>query len=131
MLKGLNKRGQGLSTNAIILIVLGVIILVMLILGFTLGWSNLKEYISPSNNVDKVVQACQAACATGSTYSYCTEERELKAPDLGNLASKGTCNDFSTKAYEKYGIGACPGLCPASSEDGKESDGDAQNANTH
>ena len=33
-----NRKGQGLSTNAIILIVLGIVVLVVLIAGIMLGW---------------------------------------------------------------------------------------------
>ena len=47
----MEKRGQGLSTSAIILIILGVVVLVVLIAGFTIGWSALKDYINPSNNL--------------------------------------------------------------------------------
>ncbi|MDP2673180.1 MAG: hypothetical protein Q8O84_05190 [Nanoarchaeota archaeon] len=124
MIRKEDKRGQGLSTNAIILIILGVVVLVMLIVGFTVGWSKLAPWIS-TNNVQTVVTACNTACSTGSVYDYCNLERTLKADDLpeGINEVKGTCQIFSSDEpvngvdYSKYGIEACPTItCPSISE---------------
>lgn len=71
-----NKRGQGLSTNAIVLIILAVVVLVVLILGFTVGWSKLAPWIS-SNNVDDVVNQCEIACFSESQFEYCSAGRKL------------------------------------------------------
>ena len=92
----MNKRGQGLSVNAIILIILGVFVLAMLIIGFTVGYGTLKDKLVPSNNVKTIVDACSIACATHSQYDFCTAPRELKADDLpGNVKSiKGNCTFF-------------------------------------
>ncbi len=104
-----NKRGQGLSTNAIILIVLGVVILVVLIIGFTMGWDNLAPWLS-SDNVDTIANQCQVACATRSVYDFCTKPRELKA---SGVTYPGNCSFFSiTEEYKPYGIEECSGLCP-------------------
>jgi len=110
-----NKRGQGLSTSAIVLIVLGIIILVILSVGFTMGWSNIALWIG-GDNVDTIVNQCQAACSTMSVYDFCTKQRELKADDLpGDVKSiTNTCEYFSTaEGYGAYGIAECPGLCPS------------------
>lgn len=112
----IDKRGQGLSTNAIILIILGVVVLVVLVLGFTLGWDKIAPFIKPSNNVKDVVQSCSVACSSQSVYDFCSFERELKATDLpGDVKSvKGTCQFFSDSVnseYAKYGVEVCPGLC--------------------
>lgn len=110
MIKRSDKRAQGLSVNAIILIVLGVIILVMLIVGFTLGWSKIKEMISPSNNVDDIVQKCNIACNTNKVYDYCSVENELKAE---GKKIKTTCNLFVNVADLKsaYGFESCSISC--------------------
>ncbi len=104
-----NKRGQGLSTNAIILIILGIAVLVMLILGFTIGWSKLLPFLS-SQNVDSVSNGCVAACSQKSVYGFCTQEREL-IPAEGD-PEKDTCYNFATNftRYGKYGIEKCPSL---------------------
>ena len=101
-----NKKGQGLSVNAIILIVLGIIVLVLMILGFTLGWSKILPFIS-ANNVDKVLQNCQAACVTGGSFDFCNSKRELKADEI-NLKDV-TCN-YLVNNQAKYGIAACPSV---------------------
>ena len=110
-----NKRGQGMSTNAIILIILGIVVLIVLILGFTMGWGKLAPWLS-GNNVDTIVTACEAACLTNSIYDFCTFKRELKASDLPGDVKKveNTCEFFATEeGYELYGIQECTGIvCP-------------------
>ena len=116
-----NKRGQGLSTNAIILIILGIIVLVMLVLGFTIGWSRLLPFLS-RENVDSVVNGCVAACSSNSVYGFCTQLRELT--DAEGNTIEATCKDFATEKdeagdlkYEKYGIADCPSIpCPTEEE---------------
>ena len=102
----LNKRGQGLSTNAIILIILGVIILVILALGFMMGWDKFAPWIS-SNNVDTIVTACETACTTSSDYGFCLIGRDLKAGDV--KLKEVTCYYLSEKKPE-YGIEKCDGI---------------------
>jgi hypothetical protein len=101
-----NKRGQGLSTNAIVLIILAVIVLVVIILGFTLGWSNLAPWIS-SENVDSLVNQCGIACSTSSIYDFCAKERTLKAE--GQEEVIGTCFSFATD-FPNYGFEECPAI---------------------
>jgi len=66
-----NKKAQEMSVTTIILIVLGIFILVVLILGFTRGWGNIKDWIIPSNNVKTIADSCKIACGTDQVYSYC------------------------------------------------------------
>ena len=130
-----NKRGQGLSTNAIILIILGVVILVVLILGFTMGWKTILPWIG-GDNVETIVNQCTAACATSSVYDFCTKKRTLKADELPEDAKEKeeTCNYFSSSDqvadYGKYGIAACPGLCEESAAIKSCNAKDAENQNT-
>jgi len=113
----MNKRGQGLETGTIILIILGILVLVVLILGFTIGWTTILPWLSP-NNVNTIVTQCEASCSTGDMYGYCAMERTLKSPDLpgGKKEFKANCSYFSDPAnsgYVKYGVKICPNLCPA------------------
>jgi hypothetical protein len=102
-----NKRGQGLSTSTIILLILGVVILVVLIWGFVTGWSSIQGLVNPSN-VDSVVQDCSSACSVNSQYSYCEAARTLRANEY-NLNVKSTCEVFSSeKTFSQYRIPACP-----------------------
>lgn len=100
-----NKRGQGLSTNAIILIILGVVVLALLIIGFTIGWSNIAPWLS-QNNVKTIVSQCETACTINSKYDYCTKVRTLK-DDKTEIET--SCATFSIIVeYDKYGIDECP-----------------------
>jgi hypothetical protein len=102
-----NKRGQGLSTNAIILIILGVAVLVLLIIGFTVGWNTLLPWLN-QNNVETIVQQCNAACVTGSKYDFCSKERELND---GENKIKTNCATFSViSEYSLYGIEQCSSI---------------------
>lgn len=104
----LDKRGQGLSTNAIILIILGVIVLVILVVGFTLGWGKIAPFLQ-TNNVETIKSSCISACATGNTYGFCSQNRTLKAEGV-KIVDK-TCFEFATNAsYESYGIDECSSI---------------------
>ena len=100
----MERRGQGLSTNAIILIVLGVIVLVVLAAGFYFGWGALQGQIGSSNNVGTIVTACKTACTTQSKYDYCTQTRDLKTDTGGVKAS--TCYYLAENRTE-FGIDKC------------------------
>jgi len=73
----MNKKGQGLSVETVILIVIGVLVLVFLILGFTMGWNKIFPFINPPNNVKDIVDKCGYACQTDDKYNYCTANREV------------------------------------------------------
>jgi hypothetical protein len=104
----MNKKAQGLSTNAIILIVLGVVVLVILIAGFTMGWSNIAPWLS-SENVGTIASSCETACSTNNIYSFCTKNRELV--DAEKQKFTATCENFATEEdYKKYGIQPCSSI---------------------
>lgn len=107
MLKRGDKKGQELSTNVIILIILGVVVLVVLILGFTVGWKKIAPWIS-STNVDSIVTQCGVACSTGNAYDYCIAKKDLKSAD--ETLKDVTCYYLSEK-QTKYGITKCPSVC--------------------
>jgi hypothetical protein len=101
-----NKRGQGLSTETIILIILAIAVLVVLIVGFSMGWSKIAPWIS-SNNVDNIKTACNAACTSNSGYDYCLAGKDLTSD---NEKLKGvTCNYLADKK-PIYGIAKCPSV---------------------
>jgi len=102
-----NKRGQSLSTGTIILLILGVIVLVVLAIGFIAGWDFFGD-LFPSNNVDTVVDACRAQCIQDNSYGYCSQPRELKTDDTEYTAS---CYTYSVaEEFDIYGIEKCPTL---------------------
>jgi len=100
----MDKRGQGLSVNAIILIVLGVFVLALLIFGFTVGFGGITDLIK-TDNVNTIVNACILACDTQSQYDFCTSPRDLKDAD-GVEVKDVTCN-YLAEEQGKYGIDSC------------------------
>ncbi|MFB6246766.1 MAG: hypothetical protein ABEI74_04215 [Candidatus Pacearchaeota archaeon] len=98
-----NKKAQGLSRNAIILLVIGVIVLVILIIGFNQGFGKLAPFLS-SNNVDSVSQGCSFACSQQNTYSYCSEGRDLNSEDE---SLKGVTCNYLAKKKPQYPIKTC------------------------
>ena len=117
-----NKRGQELSTNTIIMVILGILVLVILILGFTIGWDRFLPFIK-SNNVENIKSSCSVACATNNQYDFCSLSRTLKADDLplGEDGERpksvvGNCSFFATDSdyTPKYGIEECSTItCPS------------------
>ncbi len=69
----INKRGQELSIGTLVLIVLGIIVLVLLVLGFSMGWENLfsKIGIFQGSDLSSMVAACKVAVSSQSQASFC------------------------------------------------------------
>lgn len=106
-----NKRGD---TNWVLIsLILGVIVLVILALGLTIGWNKFLPFLS-RNNVDNVKTACSLACSTGNQFDFCSVERDVR--DGVNDAFKDTCNGLATNSIytdRDYGIADCPSItCP-------------------
>lgn len=124
----LNKRGQGLSINTIILIVLGILVLVILAVGFTMGWSNIKDWLTGGDdNVDKIVFDCKQASELENAYAYCSQKRMLD--DGTDKLNDVTCY-FLSKEKTQYGVvedeTLCSGIvtlkaCVATTDAGKTS----------
>jgi hypothetical protein len=77
----INKKAQDLSIGTLILIVLGIIVLVLLVLGFSIGWSNLFEKINifgGASSIGDVVTACNLAVTSQNTFDYCQNFRKVK-----------------------------------------------------
>jgi len=101
-----NKKAQGLSTSTIILLILGVVILVILVLGFVLGWDKISPWIKQDNNVDTVKQTCQTACNMERRYDFCSNANIVLKADKSEYTA--TCYTYSVSGeFSKYGIEAC------------------------
>jgi hypothetical protein len=102
----MNKRGQELSTSTIILIILGVIILVVLVIGFTIGWNKIIPYVSQSN-INTVSTQCLSACSTASVYDFCSRTFDLNSGTT--TIRNSTCNYLAQKQTQ-YGITPCTAI---------------------
>jgi hypothetical protein len=123
--KNMNKKGSEMTIGTIIVIVLALLVLVILIFGFSMGWSNLweniKQFFMPTqSNLQTVVRACEAACASNGRYDYCVAKRDVKfekdstLPGVTDGKAKLSCKDLENDIYNS-GL-ACPSItCAASS----------------
>jgi len=94
----MNERGQGMSINVIVMIILAVVVLVFLVYGFTVGWTNLFDNLGNfgggESNVQTIIQACGIACSTNSQFDYNTLMRDVKFGD-GNKV-KASCENLES-----------------------------------
>ena len=97
-----SKKAQNLSITTIILIILGVVVLVVLIIGFTKGWGSVKGFFTGGGESDfqQVSSQCSIACATMDEISWC-KERTLEG-DSEN------CKFFANKYTSIEGCPAMP-----------------------
>lgn len=73
-----------MTIGTLVVIVLAVLVLVVLALGFTTGWTNLYSRMTSffsSVNVDSVAQACSVAAAAQNKYDYCCTNRSVVFAD--------------------------------------------------
>lgn len=109
MLKRGDKKAQELSTNTIILLILGLIILVVLIFGFSTGWSFFKNLVSPTN-VDSIVEECASVCGLKQEFAFCSAERTLRVNEE-DLLVKTSCAVLSnTPELARYNVQKCPAI---------------------
>jgi len=91
------KRAQNISLTTILLMVLGVVVVVLLIWGFSTGWSNMWDkitnFVGGGSNVEAVKSGCELACTTENKQVWCEEVRTLKKSDGTRL--KGSCENFA------------------------------------
>ena len=93
-----SKKGD-MTISFIIFIALGVLVLMLMVYGFTTGWNNMFGNIlnlgGGSSNVGSITLACSSAAATNQIHAYCKEIRTLKFGD--GKTTKGTCYAFKSK----------------------------------
>lgn len=98
-MKRIGKKGQQMTLATIIAIVLGLVVLVFLIYGFSTGWGNLWSKIggyTSSSNVEDRIRDCETDCSLNEKTSYCFEKKEIRFFDKDGktVKVKGTCVDF-------------------------------------
>ena len=106
--KGINEKAQELSIGTLILIVLGIIVLVLLVLGFSIGWENLfsKIGIAQGSDLSAMVAACKVAIASDSKVSFCECKKvkisgESKPMNCGYLDITNADSEIKT-AQDKF-----------------------------
>jgi len=99
-----NKKAQELSIGTLVLIVLGVIVLVLLVLGFSMGWDTLFSKIGliQGSDLTTMMDACKLAVTTQSAASYC----EFKGVKVDGKKEFLNCEDSRIVLESK--LSACP-----------------------
>jgi hypothetical protein len=84
-----DKKGEGTPIWLLIATILGIIVLVVVALGFVGGWDNLLERfnIFSSSSLTTVSQACGVQCSLGEMgkIGYCNEIRSINNLEDGQL----------------------------------------------
>jgi hypothetical protein len=81
MKKRMNRKAAEMTIGTLVVIILAVIVLVILVYGFSVGWgnffNNLVGFGGGQVNAQTVVQSCQIACSTQAKYDYCERRRNV------------------------------------------------------
>ena len=90
-----NKRGQDLPIGALILIVLGVIVLLLLVLGFTTGFDFIfdKFKVAPGQDLEAVAQSCNFAAQGNLRIDFC----DFKEVTYQGVKQYVNCEDSRVK----------------------------------
>jgi len=120
----MNKKGAEMTVGTLIIIILAILVLLVLVFGFTTGWGNLwgkiSNFFGGGNNVQTIIQACDIACSTRAEYDYCIQERTMTGKSFvadktrgitteksGTIA-KGSCYAFrQSPQYVQLGFNEC------------------------
>jgi hypothetical protein len=116
-----NKNGQQMTLGTIIAIVLGLVVLVLLIYGFSTGWGNLWERITGLGggdvNVDTIKTSCTLACQQKNVYGFCNQTRTVTVEDSAKNTTTN-CKEmaagdivFSDATPRRVGVDTCLNLC--------------------
>lgn len=108
MILSKNKKGQGMSTSTIVLLILGLVLLVALIFGFATGWKTFSNIANPTN-IDSLSEDCQVACSLNNEYAFCSSARNLRVNEE-DIKIKTSCYVLSgLPEYASY-FSDCPGI---------------------
>jgi hypothetical protein len=92
MKKRINKKGQELSIGTLILILIGVVILVLLILGFTMGFDFILDIfkLGPGQQLEKVRTGCNIAAEAFKEVEIAGKDVEINCqyPEVWNALDK-------------------------------------------
>ncbi|HUS51347.1 MAG TPA: hypothetical protein VMZ91_14355 [Candidatus Paceibacterota bacterium] len=118
-MRKINKKAEGTPVWIIIALVLGLIVLVIIAVGFAGGWTKLFEKfrIFGGTTLSTIGQSCQVACAANDKTVYCFESRTvtgltqqqvntlkgtnttLPVPDVADKEAIVICKDLADKNF--------------------------------
>jgi hypothetical protein len=113
-----NKKAQGLSLNTIVLLILAVLVLVLIVAGFAMGWGNMWQRVEgffSKGNLDATIATCNIQCTTNQVNEFCNVPRSVKGANSEpiNLANGDyTCNALrSSLAGKNVNLDDCKLSC--------------------
>jgi hypothetical protein len=115
-----NKKGAEMTIGTIVFIILALVVLVVLIYGFSVGWDNFWQQLTGGAggevNVQSVVRACGIACSTASYNDYCVRERDVVF-ESGEDSVKRKC--YQLEGDARAGLESCDALdCESVGDEG-------------
>ena len=100
MIKG--KKGAETTIGTIVVVILGVLVLLVVTFGFTMGWNNLWAKINvftpAADSIDAVIISCNANCLAQLNTVFCCEKKSVVINDPKN-PEKLTCNELKNVGY--------------------------------
>ena len=95
MIRG-NKKGQeGVTLTTMLLLILGLVVVVLVIIGFTMGWDTVfgKFKFLPGQDLETVKQACGVSASSGLSVDYCS----FKSVTVSGVKEEVNCEDTRLK----------------------------------
>ncbi len=106
-----NKKGQQMTLMTIIAIVLGLVVLIFLIYGFSTGWGNLWDKITGLGggdvNIATLSTACNLACAQEDQGNFCRKRDAVLSEGVDKRIM--SCEQLATEnIVDKCSAISCP-----------------------
>jgi len=102
----MNRKGQGMSTNTIILLILGLAVLAALIIGFSGVWKNFTQSTG-ATNVDEIAEQCKTTCSLNEKFKFCSSDTTIRIQEE-ELEYKTSCGVLATvPEFQRLGVREC------------------------
>ena len=115
-----NKKGQGMTTETLVILLAAIAVGVLIVLGFMTNWFGLGGKIGAytgGNNLADVSTACKAVCpiAESNSKTYCESDlkvvNKLELAQLNNLKTLLTNQNYKCMQKDKKTIEDATGAC--------------------
>lgn len=97
-----SKKAQEFSVATVMVIILGVLVLVFLIYGFSVGWKNIAGKLNVfggDTNIDQVRSNCKLACQPNAINAYCVDKQDVTLAKGAMGSGKFTCEQLEGVVY--------------------------------